>query len=339
MAFKNFVADRVERVLEYLKQNPLVIYVRRSVDAYMAAYALTVVFGETTHVSLVDWPPASGVCVGFKCDGFYLTESEVGIDGERYNVSYASLSHLAAVIIKTLSSLEDVRNALYVGHHSWSVDYCEYKCPLPEELSTGDEKLAVVLPNIDKSIKKALASSTLPIIPGVTGRQHEVELDNPITWLDWALGVTAVEGFHTSILDKAIRPHPQGFNPADYAQRIEADLAGFTNVEDYVSNISEVFYTVLKVGDTQVYNSFYVYKLPPYLSYAKTNKWITLRYEAGRGYVVAVVPPLSRRSGLKAAAGVFQDVGHVLTFSTNLVVFVESGRYIDFLKTYEKVKS
>ena len=94
-SFKNFIIDHIDRVLEYLKQNPLTIFVRRSVDAYMAAYALAAALGETTHVAVADWPPQRGVCVGFRCDGFYIAEGEAGVDDAKLAVEPTSLSHMA----------------------------------------------------------------------------------------------------------------------------------------------------------------------------------------------------------------------------------------------------
>lgn len=353
MEFRNFVIDHIDRVLEYLKQNPLVIYVRRSVDAYLAAYALAAALGETVHVCVADWPPQRGVCVGFRCDGMYITEGEVGIDDSRYTSDFTSLSYYAAVIIQTLSPLEEhIHKALYVGHYAWSVDYCEYKCPVPKEISKGDERLAVVFPFLDTMpARRALSLSTLPVVPGVTGRQVEdgkllasMTPEEVVSLLDWALGAVANEGFHTAILDKAIRPYSPAFKPVDVAVRLEADVAGFIDkeVDIYVSNFAESFYMVVKRVKENIVtlqNPFYVYKIPPYLSYyLKLNDWVALRHETSRGSLIAVVPPLSQRTRLKKVAEDFSTVGQTLIFPTHVVVYVESGKYADFLQIYERVK-
>ncbi|MFN3804027.1 MAG: hypothetical protein ACK4SY_03125 [Pyrobaculum sp.] len=339
-SFKNFVINYVDRILEYLKQNPLVIYARRSVDAYMSAYALAVVFGETTQVSVVDWPPPGGVCIGFKCGGFYITEREVGVEGERHVVDFTSLSHLTALVIQTLAPLEEVRKALYIGHYAWSVDHCDYRCLFPKELMRGDERLAVVFPHLYRlPIRRAMSLSTLPIIPGVTGRLSELKQEDALSALDWALGVVATEGFHTAVLDKAIRPLPPDFNPADYAQRVEADLAGFLNkdVEQYVSNLAETFYAVLKKERiATIQNPSYIYKLPPYLAHYLKLPWLVLKYESARGVSAAVIPPLERRGRLKALREAFEEVGQVLEYPTHLLVFMEPGRFGDFLKIYDR---
>jgi hypothetical protein len=349
--FRNFVIDHVDRVLEYLKQNPLTIYTRRSVDAYLAAYALAAALGETVHVALVDWPPRDGVCVGFRCNGMYITESEVGVDDSKYSGEFNSLSYYAAVIIQTLSPLEEhVHKALYVGHYAWSVDYCEYKCQFPKEILRWDERLSVVFPFLDSlPAKKALSLSTLPVVPGVTGRQVEdakpissMTREEILSLLDWALGAVFNEGFHTAILDKAVRPYSPVVKPADVAARVEADVAGFVDkeIEVYVSNFAETFYTVLKrakEGIVPVPNSFYVYKIPPYLSYyLKLSDWVALRHETPRGSVIAVVPPPGKRASLKKMAEALAEVGQTLQFPTHLVAYVEGGKYADFLKAYEK---
>jgi hypothetical protein len=349
--FRNFVIDHVDRVLEYLKQNPLTIYTRRSVDAYLAGYALAAALGETVHVALVDWPPRDGVCVGFRCNGMYITEGEVGVDDSRYSGEFNSLSYYAAVIIQTLSPLEEhIHKALYVGLYAWSVDYCEYKCQFPKEMSRWDERLSVVFPFLDSlPARKALSLSTLPVVPGVTGRQVEdaklidsMTREEVLSLLDWALGAVFNEGFHTAILDKAVRPYSPVVKPADIAARVEADVAGFVDkeIEVYVSNFAETFYTVLKrvkEGIVPVPNSFYVYKIPPYLSYyLKLSDWVALRHETPRGSVIAVVPPLGKRAGLKKMAEALAEVGQTLQFPTHLVAYVESGKYADFLKAYEK---
>jgi hypothetical protein len=349
--FRNFVIDHIDRVLEYLKQNPLTIYVRRSVDAYLAAYALAAALGETVHVSVVDWPPQRGVCVGFRCDGMYITEGEVGVDDSRYSSDFTSLSYYAAVIIQTLSPLEEhIHKALYVGHYAWSVDYCEYRCQFPREILKGDERLAVVFPFLESlPARKALSLSTLPVVPGVTGRQVEgggfiasMTQEEVVSLLDWALGAVFNEGFHTAVLDKAVRPYSPTFKPADVAARLEADVAGFVDkdVETYVSNFAEVFYMVVKrvkEGVVPVQNPFYVYKIPPYLShYLKLSDWVALRHETSRGSLVAVVAPPAQRAGLKKMAEALAEVGQTLLFPTHLVTYVESGKYVDFLQIYER---
>jgi hypothetical protein len=349
--FRNFVIDHIDRVLEYLKQNPLTIYARRSVDAYMAAYALAAALGETVHVAVVDWPPQGGVCVGFRCDGMYITESEVGIDESKYSGEFNSLSYYAAVIIQTLSPLEEyIHKALYVGHYAWSVDYCEYKCQFPREILKWDERLSVVFPFLDSlPARKALSLSTLPVVPGVTGRQVEdgkligsMTQEEVLSLLDWALGAVFNEGFNTAILDKAVRPYSPAFRPADLAARLEADVAGFVDkeIDVYVFNFAETFYTVLKrvkEGVVSVSNSFYVYKIPPYLSYyLKLSDWVALRHETPRGSVIAVIPPPGQRTGLKKMTEALAEVGQTLQFPTHLVTYVESGKYADFLKIYER---
>ncbi|MEZ0319577.1 MAG: hypothetical protein ABWK05_06270 [Pyrobaculum sp.] len=351
--FRNFIIDHVDRVLEYLKQNPLLIYARRSVDAYAASYALAQSFGETTHVAVVDWPPQRGVCVGFKCDGFYITEWEVGIDDKTYKTEFTSISHLTAVLIQALAPLEeDVHKVLYVGHYAWSVDYCEFKCPLPPELAKGDEVLRIVSPHLDDlPFKKALSLSTLPIVPGVTGKMiedgkpaSELTKDDAVALLDWALGVAAAEGFHTAVLDKAVRPYSKEFKPAEKAQRVEADLAGFLGRDlwEYVSNIAEAFYQLLKKKEEVIAlsNPFYVYKLPPYLAYyIKNTQWYALRYDSPRGHLVAVVPPPGAKDRLKTVEERLAEVGPVLKFPTHVVVFVESDKWHEFKEAYEKARS
>ncbi|ABO08599.1 hypothetical protein [Pyrobaculum calidifontis] len=351
-SFKNFIIDHIDRVLEYLKQNPLTIFVRRSVDAYMAAYALAAALGETTHVAVADWPPQRGVCVGFRCDGFYIAEGEAGVDDAKLAVEPTSLSHMVSLIILSLSPLErHVHKALYVGHYSWSVDVCERNCQVPKELAVGDERLAVVFPGLKRGVKRALSLSTLPIVPGVFGKAVEEDKrlevmtrDEAISLLDWALGAVAAEGFHTAVLDKAVRPYSPTLNPADVAQRIEADLAGFVDkdVEDYALNLAEAFYNVVKrarEGVVTLRNPFYLHKIAPYLSYfAKSSQWAALRYETPSGSVVAVVPPHGLKGRLKAVAPLFAEVGQVFEFPTHLLLYVEAGRWGDFLKAYEKAK-
>lgn len=352
MDFKNFVIDHIDRVLEYLKQNPLIIYTRRSVDAYLATYALIEAFGETAQLSVVDWPPKSGICIGFKCEGMYITEREVGIDNDRYNVEFTSISHLVAIIIQSLSPLEEhIHRALYAGHYSWSVDYCEYKCPIPKELLKGDEKLAIVFPFLDTlPVEKALSLSTLPILPGITGRGAEnsksiasMSSEEAVSLLDRALGVVYNEGFHTAVFDKAIKPYSFTYKPADIAIRIEADLAGFINrdISVYVSNLAETFYLLLKkIKDSviTIQNPFYIYKIPPYLSYyMKLTEWIILKYETTRGFILAVIPPMNKRDMLKNFANVLSEIGQTLVFPTHFIAYIESDKYADFLKIYEEV--
>lgn len=351
MDLKNFIIDNVDRFLEYLKQNPLVIYARRSVDAYLAAYALAAALGETAQVSVVDWPPQAGVCVGFRCEGMYITEWGVGVDDRSFDAGFTSMSHLASVLIQSLSPLEEqIHRSLYAGHYSWSVDYCEYGCPPPREILKGDERLAVAFPFLEKlPARRALSLSTLPIVPGVTGKPAEdsklasaMGPDEALALLDWALGVVHSEGFHTAVLDKALRLYSPAFAPADFATRVEADLAGFVgrDVELYVQNLADAFYGVVKRGRegvVPVQNPFYVLKIPPYLSYyLRLSGWAALRYDAGRGHVVALVPPRGERDRLAKAAELLGEVGQVLRFPTHLVAYVERDKYADFLKIYEK---
>lgn len=340
MDFKNFVINHVDRILEYLQQTPLVVHARRSVDAYLAAYAVISTFGETAHVSLVDWPPQSGVCIGFKCDGLYVTEREVGVDGEVYKTEFTSLSHLTYVLLRTLSPVgEGVKKALHIGHYSWSVDHCEYRCQFPQELLIGDEKLSVAFPYTGRRPPRdALVNSTLPIVPGVFGREVHPPSGDYVNLLDWALGVVVSEGFHTAVLDKAIRPYSPSVAPADAAVEFESVLAGFPyNVDVYIANLADSFYTSLKKtkdGDVTVHNPFYVYKLPPYLSYyLKLPKPFVLKFETSRGYVAAVTAP--RGETLKKAAAVAGEFGQVLELSTYLVVYVEKSRYGEF---FEKIR-
>jgi hypothetical protein len=353
VSLKSFVINHVDRVLEYLKQNPLVIYARRTVDAYLAAYALLSALGETAQVAVVDWPPEGGVCVGFKCEGMYITEREVGIDGDAHASEPTSLSHHAASVIHTLVPVdEEVRRALYVGHYAWSVDYCEYGCALPRELARGDERLSVVFPFMDRlPARKALSLSTLPVLPGITGREAEdskpaaeMTREEAIDLLDWALGVVASEGFHTAILDKAVRPYSPAYRPADVAVRVEADLAGFVDrdVDVYVSGLAEALYSTLRRlrdGVITVQNPFYLHKIPPYLSYClRLVDWVAVKYETARGFAIALVPPPGRRGSAGAAARALAELGQVLELPTHLVVYVPTNKYTDFLRVYEEIK-
>jgi hypothetical protein len=342
---RNFVIDHVDRFLEYLKQNPLRIYSRRTVDAYLAAYALAYALGETVDVDVADWPPREGVCVGFKCQGMYITEWEIGVDDKIYRTEFSSISQLAAHIITSLLPLEEeIYRALFVGHYAWSVDYCEYKCQLPRELSRGGERLSIVFPFMEElPIERALTLSTLPIIPGVTGRVFDSLPGDAVRILDWVLGVVASEGFHTAVLDKAIRYYSPDIKAPDIAERLEADLANFIGkeIDVYVSNLAETFYTVIKRardGVVAVQNPFYIHKLPPYIShYMKLVNWVALRYDASGGHLIALIPPPGQRAQLKSAAAVFAELGQVLEYPTHLLVYVEAGKYAEFLKAYEKV--
>jgi hypothetical protein len=49
-----------------------------------------------------------------------------------------------------------------------------------------------------------------------------------------------------------------------------------------------------------------------------------------------VVPPPGKRASLKKMAETLAEVGQTLQFPTHLVAYVESGKYADFLKAYEK---
>ncbi|AAL64951.1 hypothetical protein PAE3484 [Pyrobaculum aerophilum str. IM2] len=346
MDIKNFIIDNIDRILEYLKQNPLYIYARRSVDAYLAAYSLAASLGETAQVAVVDWPPQVGICIGFKCEGLYITERGIGLDDKVYTSDFTSMSHIVAHIITSLSPLEeDVYKALFIGHYSWSVDYCEYKCPPPRELNRGDEKLAIVFPFVGElPANKALPLSTLPIIPGVTGREFDSVPEDEIRLLDWALGAVASEGFHTAILDKAVRYYSPEIKAADVAERLEADLANFIDkgVEVYVSNLAENFYMILKKVKEDVIpvqNPFYIYKIPPYLSYyMKLANYVALKYDAPRGYVIALIPPFGEKAQLKTVASALAELGQVLEFPTHIVAYIESNKYTDFLREYERIK-
>ncbi|ABP51520.1 MULTISPECIES: hypothetical protein [Pyrobaculum] len=347
MDVRNFIIENIVRLLEYLKQNPLYVYTRRSVDAYLAAYALVASMGETAQVAVADWPPRAGICIGFKCDGFYITERGVGIDDKFHASGFTSISSLVASIITSISPLDEgVHKALYIGHYSWSVDYCDYKCPLPPELARGDEQFAVVFPLVEEyPLGKALSLSTLPLIPGVTGREFDLASlpADFLAVLDWALGVVASEGFHTAILDKAIRHHSPAIRAATLAEKLEADLAGFVNreLETYVASLAESFYNVVKRvkdGVVPLPNPFYVYKLPPYLSYyLKLSNWVALRYETTRGYIAALVPPHGQNARLRKIAEELSEIGQVLEFPTHVIVYIEVGRYADFVRGFERL--
>jgi hypothetical protein len=345
VSIKNFIIDHVDKFLEYLKQNPLRIYSRRTVDAYLAAYALARALGETVHVDVVDWPPREGVCIGFKCQGMFITEWEIGIDDEIYKTEFSSISHLATHIITSLLPLEDdVYKALFIGHYAWSVDYCDYKCQLPRELSRGGERLSIVFPFMEElPIERALPLSTLPIIPGVTGRVFKSLPGDAVEILDWMLGIVASEGFHTAVLDKAIRYYSPDIKAPDIAERLEADLANFIGkeIDEYVSNLAETFYTIIKRikdGVVAVQNPFYIYKLPPYIShYMRLVNWVALRYDASGGHLIALIPPHTQRAQLKSTAAIFAELGQVLEYPTHLLIYVEAGKYTDFLQIYEKI--
>lgn len=345
MDIRNFVIDHVDRFLEHLKQSSLRVYTRRTVDAYLAAYALAHALGETVHVDVVDWPPREGVCVGFKCQGMYITEWEIGVDDKVYKTGFSSISQLAAHIIMSLLPLEEeVYKALFVGHYAWSVDHCDYKCQLPRELARGDEKLSIVFPFMEElPMDKALPLSTLPIIPGVTGRVFEFAPGDTVTILDWLLGVIASEGFHTAVLDKAIRQCSPDIKAPDIAERLEADLANFIGkeIDTYVSNLAETFYTVVRRardGVVTIQNPFYVHKIPPYLShYMKLVNWVALRYDASKGHVIALIPPLTQRGQLRSAVPVFAELGQLLEYPTHLLIYIEAGKYAEFLQAYEKI--
>ncbi|MEM1787762.1 MAG: hypothetical protein QW085_04120 [Pyrobaculum sp.] len=339
MDFRNFIINHVDRVLEYLEQSPLVVYTRRTVDAYLAAYAIISTFGETAHVSIVDWPPESGFCMGFKCNGLYITEWEVGVDDSVYKTEFTSLSYLTYVLLSTLSPVDDkVKKALYIGHYSWGVDLCEYKCPIPSELLIGDERLRVVFPFIDQRPPlHAIVNSTLPIVPGAFGRATTPPLEDSIAVLDWALGTAAAEGFHTSVVDKAVRLYSPTVKPAEAAVGFEAILAGFINdIDKYIVNLMDNFYTVLKNikdRDVAISNPFYIFKIAPYISYyLKLSKPAVLRFDTPRGRVAAIVAP----RGVKLKKAELEDFGYVLEFPTFLVIYVERARYAELLERVYK---
>ncbi|MFB6490024.1 MAG: hypothetical protein TU35_002050 [Thermoproteus sp. AZ2] len=349
---EKFFLENIPKILEYLDQDVLVIYSKRTVDALVASYFLMEKFAGTAVVKVVDWPPESGICVGFVCDGLYLQENRVGVDDAKAELERpTSLSYLAYKLAKSVEALkrEDVMK-LYIGVYSWSVDNCDFKCEgLDDMLAEVGGRLSLAFPYPDQPLGKSLALSTLPMLPGVLGRGVNAEkplramrLEEIVDALDEALGLVYDKGFSTQIADKGLRQIPDDFDVATAALELEAHLAGFVgggvaNAEKYVELLAEALEGALRAGEVSLGNPFLAIKLGHYLPYYKGSRPIVLRADAGSGFVVSVALPLRMRERLKALAERIAPLGQTTAYYTHVLAYIPRDRWPELLRILENI--
>jgi hypothetical protein len=341
---EQFFLNNINKILEYLDQDILTIYIRRTVDALIAGYFLVDKFADTAQLRLADWPPESGICLGFRCNGLYIYENEIGIEGASMKLaSPLPISYIIYRLAKSIVSLnkEDILE-LYLGIFSWLVDNCTVRCEDPADiLGELEVRRGLSLPFPDRPLGEALSLSTLPLLPGVLGRG--VKEDRPLRSLDQrrvldildeALGLVYEAGFYPAIADKGLRYVPAGMEPATRAVELEALLAGFTpdsqGVASYVDNLAKIIDDIIKSHRNNIINInnvFYIYKLINYLPYfSRLRDVLVIRADVGRGFVASFIAPLKEGQRLKAVMEGLGDIQHV-AYDSSVLAFVPRDRW------------
>ncbi|MEM0182649.1 MAG: hypothetical protein QXP98_06145 [Thermoproteus sp.] len=301
-------------------------------------------FADTAQLKLADWPPDAGICLGFKCDGFYINENEAGIEGNAFKfqsptpISYA-IYKLAKLILTT--NRDDLLK-LYIGIYSWLIDNCVVKCNDPMDIIAELGARQELLPPFPEApLGRSLSLMTLPILPGVLGRG--VKEDRPlrsldpkrvVDVLDEALGAVYEAGFYPALADKWLRYVPEGFDIATKAVELEALLAGFTpdvnGVESYVELLSKSLENILnsKSNIININNVFFIYKLSNYLPYfMRIKEFIALRAETSRGFVTSLIAPLKETQKLKGLAERLRGLGQVIEFESSILIYVPRDKW------------
>ncbi len=319
MELEQFFLDNINKILELLDQDIISLYAKRTVDALVGGYFLIEKFADTAQLKLTDWPPEAGICLGFKCDGLYISENEIGIGGSLIRLETPMpISYVIYKLTKTITNMsKDDILKLYIGIYSWIVDNC-YKCNEPADiLSEVETELGISLPFPDKPLGKALSLTTLPLLPGVLGRGlnedkplERVDAKRLLDVLDEALGMVYDYGFYPALVDKAIRRVPIGVDIATRIVQIEAMLAGYTpdatGVSLYVESLARTLDEITRNYNTHIINInnvFYMYKIMNYLPFfMKLRDILILRADVGKGFVVSLVAPFKEGHRLKNVA-------------------------------------
>lgn len=342
MELEKFILDNINKILEYFDQDIITIYVKRTVDAYVAGYYLAEKFGNTAQVKILDWPPESGICIGFKCNGLYLHENEVGIDDATLELpSPTPLSYLAFKLAKSISSIDkNEALKLYIGIYSWLVDNCDIRCEEPMDIiSEIGAVRKFSLPFSNKPLGEALANSTLPILPGVIGRgikeskTLEEVGERILDILDEVLGAVYDAGFMPAIADKAIRYVPPEVDIATRAQEIELIVANaIDDIKNHIKYIVELL-EQQKNNIIQTNNVFYAIKLGGYLAYStKIKGVVVLRADVGRGFAASVVFPYKERQKVQTLLEKAKSLGQTTAYSWGFLIYLPRDKWPDLLE-------
>ncbi|MEZ0248785.1 MAG: hypothetical protein ABWJ97_05880 [Thermoproteus sp.] len=344
MELDQFFLDSINKILEYLDQEILTIYIRRTVDAFIAGYFLLDKFADTAQLKIADWPPDAGICLGFRCDGFYVNENEVGIEGNVFKLkSPTPISYTIYKLTKLITTTNrDDLLKLYIGIYSWLVDNCTTRCNDPMDIITElGARQELSLPFPEAPLGRSLSLTTLPILPGVLGRG--VKEDRPlgsldpkrvVDILDEALGAVYEAGFYPALADKWLRYVPEGFDIATKAVELEALLAGFTpdanGVESYVELLSKTLENILnnRSNIININNIFFIYKLSNYLPYfIKIKGLVALRAETNRGFVTSLIAPFKEAQRLRGLAERLKELGHIIEFESSILIYVPRDKW------------
>ncbi|AEA11865.1 hypothetical protein TUZN_0368 [Thermoproteus uzoniensis 768-20] len=344
MELEQFFLNNINKILEYLDQDILTIYIRKTVDALVAGYFLMNKFADTAQLRLADWPPESGICLGFRCGGFYMYENEVGVEGSSIKLpTPLPISYIIYKLARSIISLnKDDILELYLGIFSWLVDNCTLRCEDPVELvGELETRRGFSLPFPDKPLGEALSLLTLPLLPGVLGRG--IDEDKPLRALDQrrmldvldeALGRVYEAGFYPAIADKGLRYIPTEIEPTGRIIELEALLAGFTpdsqGVISYVDNLTKILDEITKSYQNNIINisnTYYIYKLMNYLPYfSKLKDILILRADIGKGFVASLIAPLKESQRLRAIADRLNDIQYI-AYDSSILVFVPRDRW------------
>lgn len=344
MELEQFFLDNINKILEYFDQDILTIYTRRTVDAFIGSYFLVEKFADTAQVRFVDWPPEGGMCLGFKCDGFYINENEVGIGGSSIRLEAPlPISYIIYKLTKSITNIskEDILK-LYIGAYSWFVDNCVYKCNEPTDFVNEIEtKTSFSIPFPDKPLGEALSLTTLPLLPGVLGRGlkedrplRSIDPRRLLDILDEALGLVYEYGFYPALADKGIRRVPVDADIATRSVEIEALLAGYApdtqGISLYVESLAKIIDDIIRNYNSNIINInnvFYIYKLMNYLPYfSKLKDILILRADVGRGFVASFIAPLKETQKLKDVAERVKDM-QTINYETSIIAFVPKDRW------------
>lgn len=353
MELDRFFFENIAKILEFLDQDIITIYIKRTVDSLAAGYYLAEKFASTAQLKIADWPPDSGICLGFTCDGFYLHENKVGVGDAALELERPMpVSYLVYKLAKSMAALErgDLLK-LYIGVYSWLVDNCEYKCEgFDDMLNEVGGRLSLAFPYPDAPFGKSLALTTLPVLPGVTSRGLKVEkplkLMKPaeiLDALDEALGIVYEGGFDTAVGDKGLRIIPGDLDVATKALELEAHLAGFVgggleNSERYVEFLSKSLEDAARASPAAVLpNPYFVIKLGHYLPYYNKFKGpLVLRADVGRGFVASVVLHRKAQDRLGRMARRAAGLGQITQYPTHVLVYATRDKWPELLKAVEE---
>ena len=291
----------VDKILNILNQDNFKIYARRDVDSIVASIKLVEKFGKNVIVKLVDEPveDEESICIGFKCGLVAIDSDGFKIFSQVLKTDSTSISFKIFTILNILNRIDrsDIRD-LEVGIVWWETQFCDYPCQAHWEFHrVSGSRSMIALPFIEKGLDYALRTTTIPILPGLTGVGVGKKLDD-----FWDAVILASEraysvGFYPSLIDKMIKlvGDPNSVTNAEIWEAVSMRFVDSVegSVDRYVDWIVGIFSSTIQ--SIERIGGFAIARLPrfelllklgPYFRYYYKDRVVAVYERRGATYVL-----------------------------------------------------